>query len=789
MKIAVVCGSPSPERGISLNSSRSVLDHLEGDGIEIVPVYLDIEGRPYKISRAQLYSNTPSDFDFKLQTTAKPLTRAAFIKVLKSVDLVFPVMHGSYGEGGEFQSLLEKHRIPFVGSSAESCARAFDKYLANEAIKKGGFFALPSMVIDGRITPKTKRAVATFFTKHTLTRAIVKPAQGGSSIGVFSVNSVEEALEKVSYLFSEGGFSRVVIEPFAEGREFTVIILQNKFNLPVAILPTEIETDYKDHQIFDYRKKYLPTRQVTYHCPPRFDDATIESIQVMAEQLFSLFGMRDFARFDGWVFPDGKIWFSDFNPISGMEQNSFLFQQSSRVGMSHQDVLRYIVSHALQRYGRSLPSRKAKSAAIRKRVNVLFGDRTSERQVSLMSGTNVWLKLRKSPRYEPHPYLLGFDGDVWQLPYALTLNHTVEEILQNCEAAERDNNRLSHLVQYVHKRLALSPGEANAPFFLPKKLSLEEFFNSSSFVFLALLGGQGEDGTLQAELAKRGVKFNGPSSKVSRLCADKWETTKTVRNLNIPGVTTARGEVLSMQELPQITGDMCEVIWRELLEKLGSPTVIVKPRGDGCSSGIVRLFSGEELRRYLEIASARAPRIPPNTFTNQRDSLEMPLDQIQSLLFEEFIETDHVRVSGNELIHHLKSGWIEVTVGVVQRGRHLKVFNPSLTVAEGEVLSLEEKFQGGTGVNITPPPESVVTRRAKEHAMYLIGRVATGLGIEGYSRIDAFLECKTGNVKIIEVNTLPGLTPSTVFYHQALAEKPPMFPREVLEQLIENKWY
>jgi len=223
---------------------------------------------------------------------------------------------------------------------------------------------------------------------------------------------------------------------FFEGTEFTVIILENQFGLPSALIPTEIETDYAQHQIFDFRKKYLPTRQVAYHCPPRFENRTIEKIQVHANQLFALFKMRDFGRFDGWVMPDGNIWFCDFNPVSGMEQNSFLFQQASRIGLTHSDVLRHILKTACERYHIPFPPKNtawSKQKTQRKPVSVLFGGDTSERQVSLMSGTNVWLKLRKSKKYAPKPYLLDPEGKVWQLPYHLTLNHTTEEIIDTCK--------------------------------------------------------------------------------------------------------------------------------------------------------------------------------------------------------------------------------------------------------------------------------------------------------------------------------------------------------------------
>jgi D-alanine--D-alanine ligase len=271
-KIALLCGGPSLERGISLNSARSVLDHLASESIEIIPIYFDQSKKAYRILPSQLYSNTPSDFDFKLKNTGVALTQDKLVALLKKeVDIVFNAIHGPFGEDGEIQAFLEKHDIPFVGSGAEACKIAFDKYIANEFIKENNFFTLPSVVLKIYNTDH-KKLIDNFFKKNNIKRAIVKPATGGSSIGVFSVSDESEALEKVNLLFSKRMDTRVVIEPFAKGQEFTTIILQNRFGMPVAILPTEIETDYAENQIFDFRKKYLPTRQVTYHCPPRFSN-------------------------------------------------------------------------------------------------------------------------------------------------------------------------------------------------------------------------------------------------------------------------------------------------------------------------------------------------------------------------------------------------------------------------------------------------------------------------------------------------------------------------------------
>ncbi|NDC39249.1 MAG: hypothetical protein EBZ48_14590, partial [Proteobacteria bacterium] len=441
VRVAVLCGGPSPERGISLNSARSACDHLEGDDVEIVPIYFDSRTSAHHISRAQLYSNTPSDFDFKLKQVSKPLEDRELVALLKGVDIAFPVMHGRFGEDGGVQEILENLGVPHVGSQAAACRRCFDKFLANELIRAHGFYAPPSLLVTKDIRPLQPH-IQRYLSEQRIRRAIVKPANGGSSIGVYSVRSAAEAAERCELLLSQG-YERVVVERFCEGREFTVVLLQNRFGQPVSLLPVEIETDYSGSQIFDYRKKYLPTRQSSYHCPARFPDDVVERIQIEAEQIFALFGMRDFVRFDGWYLDNGEVWFSDFNPISGMEQNSFLFLQAARIGMTHRDTLRFILANACARQGIALaPTALPRATGTRrKRVNVLFGGATAERQVSVMSGTNVWLKLMRSQRYEPHPYLLDLKGRVWELPYAMTLNHTVEEITYICERAVQDEPR------------------------------------------------------------------------------------------------------------------------------------------------------------------------------------------------------------------------------------------------------------------------------------------------------------------------------------------------------------
>ena len=96
-----------------------------------------------------------------------------------------------------------------------------------------------------------------------------------------------------------------------------------------------------------------------------------------------------------------------------------------------------------------------------------------------------------------------------------------------------------------------------------------------------------------------------------------------------------------------------------------------------------------------------------------------------------------------------------------------------------------EKFQGGTGVNLTPPPATIIAPKQIDLIKMKIEQTAKALGIQGYARIDLFFNLRDDRVLVIEANSLPGLTPSTVIYHQALAEVPPMNPQAFLSKLVE----
>ncbi len=267
---------------------------------------------------------------------------------------------------------------------------------------------------------------------------------------------------------------------------------------------------------------------------------------------------------------------------------------------------------------------------------------------------------------------------------------------------------------------------------------------------------------------------------------DKHKTAKKLKGLEQEGIFVSPQRSYSLEKFKNFSHSKYEDFWKKLLQKLDCKIVIGKPQSDGCSSGVVVLSSGEDMRSYVHLLLSRATTAPPGSFSGQKNIIEMPQEAVQNILFEKYCETDELRAVNNTLKRKRVSGWIEVTVGVFEKNGKLHAFSPSITVSESRVLSVEEKFQGGTGVNITPPPPTIVSSENLKKAKRRIEKVAQELGISGYARIDAFLEVNTGNILVIEANTLPALTPSTVIFHQTLAENPKLFPLHFLEGIIKE---
>lgn len=563
----------------------------------------------------------------------------------------------------------------------------------------------------------------------------------------------------------------VIVESFLEGKEFSCIVLRTEQGKAVALPPTEIR---KGKELFDYRSKYLAglSSKIT---PIDLPTEQINDIRHECERLFNYFRFNTYARIDGFITEHG-IFLNDPNTTSGMLPSSFFFHQAAEIGLNPSQFLTYIICSSLQErqqnatidrhvYTRMIQrleeqlEHSRKKMEQKKRVGVILGGYSSERHISVESGRNIYEKLSSSNEYQPIPiFLTGNDAhyDLYEIPINILLKDNADDIREKIAhfevhpVVEQIREELQDIMQkYGSRNMVL------APRFIPIPLLSQKV----EAVFIALHGRPGEDGSLQRHLDQQHLPYNGSSADTSHITIDKYATNQL---LSEHGLRTARQFMVYKKEWEQ---NQREVV--EQIEKRFSYPFIAKPSDDGCSSAVKKIHHWASLLAYTNMVFREADDDLLIAAVTQELGLkpkeEFP--QKDYFLIEELIEKGEAQhfleVTGGLLTHRKADGELAY-----------EMFEPSETLASGEVLSLEEKFLAGEGQNITPARYSKDPQRQHEISEKVkqeLRKVAVLLNIEGYCRIDAFVKImpdESIQIYIIEVNSLPGMTPATCIFHQ-----------------------
>ena len=584
---------------------------------------------------------------------------------------------------------------------------------------------------------------------------------------------------------------RVIIESFIDGREFSCIVLRNEDQQAVALPPTEI---VKSGEVYDYRSKYLPglSRKIT---PIAVADDHLKAIRSECERLYDYLGFHTYARIDGFINADGKIFLNDPNTTSGMLPSSFFFHQAAEIGLNPSQFLSFIIRCSVQerlkdqlqlrgykqllaRIDESL-ERLQKSESQKKKVAVIMGGYSFERHISMESGRNIYEKLASSDGYEPVPIFLMKDGDdhkLYKIPVKMLLKDNADDV------------RDKILGYSVHPVIQQIQGECKAIMdrYLdasyisePSELSYTQLAKEVDLAFIALHGRPGEDGTVQAKLRAHGIPHNGSPAESAAKTIDKYETLQILKS---NGFTVADQFVISKESYER---DADKAI-ANMTELIGAFPIIAKPMDDGCSSAVRKIKSADELKIYLKglFRSEWDMSSELRTELDLNYNEEFPMKP--EVLCEQLIDSsdaDHfLEITGGMLTH--KDG---------DKVRY-EIFEPSEALATGEVLSLEEKFLAGEGQNITPARFSEDPKRFRaisDQVRADLQRAAELLGVSGYSRIDAFVRVKGEEVEtiVIEINSLPGMTPATCIFHQCAINgyKPYEFIDKILQFAAESQ--
>jgi D-alanine-D-alanine ligase len=354
-RIAVVFGGRSTEHAISCVSAGSVLAALDRDRYDVIAVGITPEGRwVLAADDPELLSirgrELPAVKDGAAVALPGDPTVGGLIPledgpaVLGMVDVVFPVLHGAYGEDGTIQGLLEMAGVPYVGSGVLASAAAMDKAVARVLLTAAGITMTPAVVVRRGEWDSDPAAVERSARGLGLP-VFVKPARGGSSIGISRV--ADWAALPVAMEDALRCDPKVLIEAAVDGREIECGILEGADGRPAASVPAEIRLR-GDYAFYDFEAKYLDAA-TEMDCPADLPDDVTERLQDLARRAFVALDCSGLARVDFFLGPDGALTLNEVNTMPGFTPSSMFPRMWAATGLDYRALVDRLIQTALRR--------------------------------------------------------------------------------------------------------------------------------------------------------------------------------------------------------------------------------------------------------------------------------------------------------------------------------------------------------------------------------------------------------------------------------------------------------
>ena len=327
VRVAVLLGGRSSEHDISLASARSVLEALDPDRYDTVSVAIGRDGR-WELGTGE---NGAIAETLPVPTSKVPAT-------LGEVDVVFPVLHGPFGEDGTVQGLLELAGVPYVGAGVLGSALAMDKDVFKAVMRDRGIPVTRNITLRIGDEPRNPFGFPVF----------VKPARLGSSVGISKARDEAELAAAVELAFRHD--EKVLVEELVEGIEVECGVLGNE--QPEASLPGEIVSHgFSGEDWYDYSAKY-EDGGMDLVVPPRLPDETNERVRELAVRAFVAGECEGMARVDFFVRPNGEVLVNELNTIPGFTATSVYAKLFEASGLTYPDLVDRLVQLALDRHER-----------------------------------------------------------------------------------------------------------------------------------------------------------------------------------------------------------------------------------------------------------------------------------------------------------------------------------------------------------------------------------------------------------------------------------------------------
>lgn len=361
-RVAVLFGGRSSEHAISCVTAGSVLQAIDRERYDVVPIgitrdgrwvlesddtsRLAIEGRAAlpEVDGSRDVVAISNDGD---RATLEVHAPGAVPRVLGEVDVVFPLLHGPWGEDGTIQGLLEMADLRYVGSGVLASAVGMDKHYMKVVLEAAGLPILPYAVISDRAWRQDPEACRRSVDELGYP-VFVKPCRGGSSIGISKVRSRSELDEAVAE--ARRWDPKVVVEASAGdgAREVECGVLEGLMGTaPETSVVAEITVE--GHDFYDFAAKYLPEEHTQLDVPADLDEATATRIRELSAAAFEALSCEGLARADFFVLADGRVVVNELNTMPGFTPTSMFPRMWAASGLSYPELVDRLLRLALGR--------------------------------------------------------------------------------------------------------------------------------------------------------------------------------------------------------------------------------------------------------------------------------------------------------------------------------------------------------------------------------------------------------------------------------------------------------
>lgn len=343
ISIAILCGGQSVEHEVSILSANNVAEALDPEKYAPMVIYLSQHGRWYWVDLQE-------DKHFSNQT-AKPLflvpgrpgepfgLEQDSTQSIK-VDCVIPMLHGTNGEDGSVQGLLEMLNVPYVGANVLGSAVCMNKHVAKSLLRFAGLPTTDWVHFNVRTASQFPYKQVE---EELGSIVFVKPVSLGSSVGIAKVRNQEEYDVALGDAFQYD--HAVIVERYVPGREVECSVLGN--HEPVASLPGELITQ---HEFYTYEAKYCDPDSLQIITPAELPESTTQMIQELSIHVFQVLGCCGMARVDFFVTAEQEVLISEANTIPGFTNLSIYPKNWNVSGLSYPDLLENLINLAVERH-------------------------------------------------------------------------------------------------------------------------------------------------------------------------------------------------------------------------------------------------------------------------------------------------------------------------------------------------------------------------------------------------------------------------------------------------------